>query len=363
MRIHLESLTVAVLFGFLFTWLRVPIPWMLGPIAGLVIWSTLIKKPVAASRSMRNSGLIVLGYLIGSSFTIEAGREIIRQLPWMTLSTVLMVLISLFMGWVLARWMKISLSTAIIGTIPGGLSQVAVLAEEVKDADPGTVIVMQTIRVLTVIFLVPFLAFHTFSNGQVSTAGILEDTAESAPIGQITLIVAAVLISPWLAGKLRVPTPYFLGPVLAAIGFVFLDWHPPHLPELWINLAQIAVGAHLGTSIQLNHLSNWRSLVPRSLANSLLTVAVSLLISAILVYSQPISYLTAFLSTAPGGMAEMSVTAAMTGGDIAVVSAYQLFRILFILVLVPPIVKWLLNRRAKKEGLSSSPPNKKLDIS
>lgn len=348
MKIHLETLAVAVLFGFLFTLLHVPIPWMLGPIAGIVIWNTLIKRPVKATKSMRNGGLIVLGYLIGSSFTIEAGKEIVRQLPWMTLTTVLMVLISLIMGWVLAHWMKISLPTAIIGTIPGGLSQMAVLAEEVKGADPGTITLMQTIRVLTVIFLVPFLAFHTFSNGQVTIADLPTASVETLPIGQVLLIALAVLASPWIADKLRMPTAYFLGPVMAAIVFVFINWQPPHLPDLWINLAQIAVGTHLGTSIQLNHLSNWKSMIPRSLVSSLLTVTVSLFLSALLVYSLPINFLTALLSTSPGGMAEMGVTAAMTGGDIAVVSAYQMFRILFILFLVPPLVKWLLNRRAKR---------------
>lgn len=347
----LESIAVAVLFGYLFSLLHIPIPWMLGPITGMIIWNSLIKRPVYASPRMRNGGLLVLGYLIGSSFTLETGKEIVRQLPWMTLTTVLMVLFSLVLGWAFSRWMKISLSTGIIGTIPGGLSQMAVLAEEIKGADPGTITLMQTIRLLTVIFVVPFLAFHTLSDGPLHPSEISAGMAGAdLQIWQIAVIAAAVLGSPWIAAKLRFPTSFFLGPVLVTIIFVFVQWQPPHLPSLWINLAQIAVGTHLGTSIQLNHLGNWKNLLPRSLIGSILTVIISLGISLLLVLSLPISYLTAFLSTSPGGMAEMGVTAAMTGGDVAVVSAYQMFRILFILFLVPPLLRWLLNRRSQQKG-------------
>jgi len=54
------------------------------------------------------------------------------------------------------------------------------------------------------------------------------------------------------------------------------------------------------------------------------------------------SIVTWFLALAPGGLAEMATTALFLHGDVAQVTAYQLFRVLFIVLAVPPILRWML---------------------
>ncbi|MNW03830.1 putative ammonia monooxygenase [compost metagenome] len=54
------------------------------------------------------------------------------------------------------------------------------------------------------------------------------------------------------------------------------------------------------------------------------------------------SLTTAFLGTAPGGMAEMGLTGAAVGADLSIIVAYQMFRLLFILFIAPLVVKLLL---------------------
>ncbi|MDO9229797.1 MAG: AbrB family transcriptional regulator [Syntrophales bacterium] len=58
----------------------------------------------------------------------------------------------------------------------------------------------------------------------------------------------------------------------------------------------------------------------------------------------PASLLTAFLSTAPGGLTEMGIVALTLGADVAFVLAYQLFRFFCILLAAP----FLLRRRFKR---------------
>lgn len=54
----------------------------------------------------------------------------------------------------------------------------------------------------------------------------------------------------------------------------------------------------------------------------------------------------------------MGLTAAIVNADLAVVSSYQLFRILFILFAVPPFLRWLLVKRkfGAKQGQDIIPP-------
>ena len=59
---------------------------------------------------------------------------------------------------------------------------------------------------------------------------------------------------------------------------------------------------------------------------------------------------TAFLSTAPGGIAEMSLTAIQVQADVSTIVAFQLFRLFFILLVVPPALKWWLARENTKIG-------------
>jgi hypothetical protein len=347
-----ETVLVAAAAGLIFSLLHIPLPWMLGPMAGVMVWNTATKRAVHLPIGFRHAGLVVLGYLIGSSFTLETGREIVSQLPSMLLSTVLLVAGSLAIGWLFSKWMNVSLATGVIGSVPGGLSQMAVLGEELRTADVTTVTFMQTVRLLTVIFVVPFLALHAFSDGQ--TAGGLPGSfgadAASSPWWHAAVAIAAVLVSPFVALRLKLPTAQFLGPALAIVIVVLCGLHPPQIPQLWVTLAQIAVGTHLGTTMQLHRLQQWRRLLPSSILLSLATVGISLVVSVGLMHWHAVPLLDAFLGTSPGGMAEMGLTAAMTGGNVTFVAAYQMFRIFFILFLVPPALRWALSRLPEPEN-------------
>ncbi|WMT18076.1 hypothetical protein [Parageobacillus toebii] len=52
----LETYIVAGLTGLLFYHLHSPIPWMLGAITGMLVWKTVIKRPVAAPKALSIGG-------------------------------------------------------------------------------------------------------------------------------------------------------------------------------------------------------------------------------------------------------------------------------------------------------------------
>ncbi len=49
--------------------------------------------------------------------------------------------------------------------------------------------------------------------------------------------------------------------------------------------------------------------------------------------------LTAFLSTAPGGLTELGIVALTLGADVTFFLAFQLFRLFFILLAAPMLLK------------------------
>jgi len=62
-----------------------------------------------------------------------------------------------------------------------------------------------------------------------------------------------------------------------------------------------------------------------------------------------LDYVSAFLGAAAGGMAEMVLTGAQVGANLPVIAAYQLFRILTVLFLLPPLAKWVMRHEGAAE--------------
>nr|WP_258166498.1 AbrB family transcriptional regulator [Paenibacillus sp. PCH8] len=67
-----------------------------------------------------------------------------------------------------------------------------------------------------------------------------------------------------------------------------------------------------------------------------------------------LSAATSLLSTAPGGMDQMSIMAHEVNADLSVVSGYQLFRILFIFFIVSSVLKMILVHMLKEKKAEPS---------
>ncbi len=337
------TLAAAVAGGALFALLRLPLPWMLGPIAATLVLGNLKPGGVCWPRPIRDGGMLVLGYLMGRPFTAEVGLYILSQLHLMLAMTVAVILFSFAAGYVTHRQTGLSLPTSVLATVPGGLSQMVLLSEEIAGADIGIVTVMQTLRMLSVVFTVPFLAIHGLTGG-APAAPVVPAAAAAGPAAVLPF-VAAVLAGAWVAVRINLPTPYLLGPVLATAPLVIGGLTPPALPPLLLTAAQISVGTYLGSTIDFSGPGSWRKILLATLLNVIALLVICLLVGYLLAAAIPTSFVTAFLAAAPGGMAEMGLTAILVGADVPVVVGYHMFRLLFILLVLPYFLRFWLKGR------------------
>lgn len=337
----IEAGILAFLGGSVFAYLSLPLPWMLGAISALLLWNTATRRDIRWPAGFCHAGMIFIGYSIGRTFTQATLSSIVANIGLMSAATLGIVAFSLLLGWFTHRQTGVTLATGLLGTIPGGMSQVTVLCREIKDADLTVVMFMQTFRLLAVIFVVPFVAIKGL--GQ-SLPPVIDTAAASLPSLQFLLLIAAAGIGGFAARLLRLPTPFLLGPIMVAAGFALSGQSMPTVPKFLLNLAQLSVGAYTGARVRLAELKNWRNLLPHTLFNVLALLALCLAGGWLLEYLDGLDVATAFLSMAPGGMAEMSLTAMAVGADLSVIVAFQLFRLLFLLLLVPPAMKLWLKR-------------------
>ena len=334
----LTTCLVAIPGGVLFSFLKIPIPWILGPLTITLIHHAIRTKGTSLPVGFRDASLIVIGYSMGRTVTVETTEQILINLPWMGTVTFLIVLFSLAAGYLTHRQTGISLASGIMGSMPGGMTQMIPLSEEIEGVDITIVTLMQVVRLLIVLFIVPFMATYGIAHPSVVPS---VHAVSASQFDLVTILPSlAAPIGAWLAIRLKFPIPFFLGSTLATTAAVLSGFPVPPVPRLLMITAQIFYGAYLGINVSLKILREAGKVLFFAIGGSVALVVFCYLISVGLTLVTPASLLTAFLSIGPGGIAEMGIVALTLGADVAFVLAYQLFRVFSILFLAPFLLRW-----------------------
>ncbi|EDL62628.1 AbrB family transcriptional regulator [Bacillus sp. SG-1] len=341
----LYTILIGSIGGMVFSLLHIPLAWLLGSMTAVFAVEKMTSFKVYWPPIFRNTGLIIVGYTIGQSFSRDTAIEIVQQLPWMLFLTVLLLLFSSVLALLITKLTGVNLRSTITGCIPGGLSQMVVLGEELEDIDVTVVTIIQVIRLVSVIFIVPFMAFSPVFQGDkdgVVSAPAAVDFYLSLPL---LILSGMAVLSAVLAVKLKLPTPTLLGPILG-IGILSASGiAAPHMPDAAIIAAQILLGIYFSKMMKFEDSGSLSKFIGLTLATSVILIAFTFGLGAILMASHDITFITSFLSMAPGGMAEMALVGQALHADLSIITGYHLFRILFILFAVPVILKWLFKQK------------------
>ena len=127
-----STLLIAFLGGALFHLLHIPLPWLIGPLVSVMIGNTILTNRLGYSGHLKNGGLFFLSYVLGTSFTIETVYQVTHHLPLMLMITILTVVFSIFIAILVGYWSHLNVKDTILGSIPGGLSNMVALSEEIE---------------------------------------------------------------------------------------------------------------------------------------------------------------------------------------------------------------------------------------
>ena len=139
--------------------------------------------------------------------------------------------------------------------------------------------------------------------------------------------------------------PWFIGPLLAAMGLTMADVHLSSVPTALTNAAQLVIGV----SLRVRFTRRFPQAAPRWLAaaalGTLAMIGASALFGAALAWASGLHPVTLMLATAPGGIAEMAITAKVLQLGVAVVTAFQVCPLVAVLLLAEPIYRrWVMPR-------------------
>jgi membrane AbrB-like protein len=136
-----------------------------------------------------------------------------------------------------------------------------------------------------------------------------------------------------------------MGALLVSMALTLSGVHWSSVPTGLSNAAQLVIGVSLGVRFQREFVHT----APRWLVSVALGTAAMLVLSVgfglWLAWATGLHPATLILGTAPGGIAEMAITAKVLQLGVPVVTAFQVCRLVAVLVLVGPIFQWMGRRK------------------
>lgn len=344
------TLIAAVLGGLLFKLFHIPVPWLLGPMVVMAVGTNVLQFEFVWPREIRNGGMIIVGYTIGLSMTAAALHEMAFQLPFMLLMTLLLMLLCAGIAYIVSKFSDSDYRSALLGSIPGGLTQVLTLAEETEGINLAVVTVTQVVRLMMIIIFIPLLVMLPIfaqNPGDGATASLTIDLGTEAMFPNIIIFAIASILLAIGGAKINFPTAYLLGPIIGTAILQIIGLTGPQLPASVINAAQLMIGTHVGMMLRTNQIARKTRTISLAVGSGLMLLIGSIILSMLLTGVQSISKATGLLSLAPGGMDQMGIIAHEIGADLSIVSGYQLFRSFFIYFAVPPLLKLIFSGRRK----------------
>jgi membrane AbrB-like protein len=149
--------------GAVFAWLKLPLPWMIGPLATMALCN-FSGATLRAPRGGRECGQIVIGTALGLYFTPVVAREVASHWPLLLIAGVFAILTGAAAGWMLSHAGGIDRTTAFFSSVAGGAAEMTSLGER-YGARPDRVALAQSVRILAVVIVVPFALTYSGVQG------------------------------------------------------------------------------------------------------------------------------------------------------------------------------------------------------
>lgn len=330
------ALAAASIGAALFWALHLPLPLLLGPMAGCLIFA------VSGVRlaGMGMFGIVMrtfLGVVIGSAVTPELLRELPSYGPTL-LAIPLFVLMIGAAGYPFFRKvMGFNHATSFYSAMPGGLQDMLIFGEE-AGGDVRAMSLIHATRVLVIVAVVPFVLSYLYNLDLTRAPGV---SASTMPVSQIAIMIAAGIVGWRLAERVGLFGASILGPLIlsAILSLSGVIQSRPPAEMIWA--AQFFIGIAVGSKYSGITAREIRVYIGAGLVYCSLLAIISIgFIWAIanLVTRNPLDLMLAFL---PGGQAEMAVIAIVAHADVGFVVAHHLLRIFIVIISAPMIARIL----------------------
>lgn len=342
------TLLLAYAAARLCVWLDTPIPWMIGPLLATSLVS-VVGAPTASWNPLRNAGQWVIGCALGLYFTPAVGALVVGL--WWAIALGIVWALALGVGF--GAWLRrvhagrlpgvdtrqLRCTTYFAGAI-GGASEMTLIAER-QGARTDLVAAAHSLRVLLVTLTIPF-AMQAWG---VSGLDLTLPAAREVHTPGLLLLGVLTALCGWGMQRLGRANPWFMGSLLLTMVITLGGLTLSALPGWLTAAAQLVIGVSLGVRFTPAFIHT----APRWLGSVALATFVMMALCAgfggVLAWLTGLHPATLLLGTSPGGIAEMAITAKVLQLGVPMVTAFQVCRLVAVLVLAEPVYRFWIRWR------------------
>jgi len=313
-----------------------PLPFLFGPLAACLV-AALCGLRLRAFGQISIGARSVLGVAVGTAVTPALIATVPQMLGSVAIVPVYIAIIALVGVPFFRRICGFDPVTAFYAAMPGGASDMVLFGQE-AGGNARQLSLVHVTRLLVILVVAPIILVQVYG---VSLAHPVGAPATDLPLAEMALMVAAALAG-WKGGEriclfgAAIMGPLILSAILTLAGL--LHQRPPREALL---AAQFLIGLGIGVSYVG---VTWRE-IRNTVTGGVVFVLILAMLAAVATEVATLAGLAppveAFLAFTPGGQAEMSMLAIVSGADLGFVIVHHLVRILLVILGAPVLFRLL----------------------
>jgi uncharacterized protein len=340
-----ETLLIAAIGGAVFQFLKLPAGLVSGSVLAVAI-AALVGRPMMVPAHLTRLVLILIGIALGS----VVSPETLKGLTAYPASIAILALATLSMTAGAATYLRLihgwDTLSALLGSSPGGLSQVIALAAD-QGVDTRAIAVVQTTRIILLTVGLPVgLALLGFSH---STGNMGEEIATSDPV-ELAVLLAVSTIPAFALFRVGFPGAWLFGAMVGSAVLHGSGLIQARLPLWVLNTAMVTLGAVTGSRFFGTTFRKALSLMAAALGSIAVSVTISGIFALATTLLLPVRPAEAMIAFAPGAQETMMLLALALHLDPIFIGIHHLARSLIISLTIPPIAGLIIHRAQRNRA-------------
>ncbi|OAL76615.1 AbrB family transcriptional regulator [Acinetobacter sp. SFA] len=324
--LNAKGLAIAFVGAWLAVWMKLPLPWLLGPLLiTLLIGSFGIPNP--CHPRWRMTGQVIIGMVLGLYFTPALLNALSIYAMFIVFGILWSLVLSLALASLQYKVNQLDWATAWFASAIGSASEMVNIAEK-HQAQVDKVAASHSLRIVILVVLVPIFM------------GLYFDVTWSAPVLAVAttsvfstvLLFALALVVAKLFDALNVVNAWILGPLFLVGMLSYFELINQSFPAWFIAFGQLCIGWSLGSKFPFSFIRDNQKFLVFTLIFNFIALALSILLVLSLIQFVSVDEKVLLLGLSPGGIAEMSLMAKVLGLSVPIIVAFQLSRLIFVIL-------------------------------
>ncbi len=329
----LAGLLISVLAGALFAALHSPLPWMIGPLVVMAAFR-FSGFELGAVRGGRETGQLLIATALGLYFTPMVAGEVAARWELLLIAALFASMLA-YAGAFFISWLSdTDRTTALFASVPGGATEMAILGAR-YGGRIDRIALAQSLRILLVVVIVPF----AFAASGVHGADLYQPTPAPFAVHGLLMLMACAAAGALAFSWCRIPNAWMLGPLAVTVALTASDVQWSAMPALATNAGQVLIGCALGSRFERAFMRSAPRFVTVVTLGILAAMLLSALFAALLSRLTAVPLPTMLLATAPGGIAEMCITAKVLQLGVPIVTAAHVTRVIILVTTTAPLFR------------------------